>query len=224
MDVRSTGLLLHSIPYLGNHRILKVLTPDSGLVTLIAKHATSKRANFSALTTPFLLAEWVYHVGRKEIHTLTDGTLLDDFAPLKLDYDRLCAAGQIGQDLLKTQMPSKAAQGPFDLTLACFRKLPLFSHPANLIASFQLRLLSHEGMLHLEEGCTQCSEPMSHLYGGESFCSRHAPPASLSFTSTEQLLFKPLFFSRSFAELAQLPLDPNLCKKIGQLFEERTRH
>ena len=139
---KTAGLLLQSIPYLGQKRILKILTPETGLLTFMAKRNTA-----AALTTPFALAEWVYEKQEREIHPLQDGTILDDLASLKQEYACLTAAGRLAQDLLRTQLPGKAAHEVFALALACFRKLPLFRQPDVLVAAFRLKLLALEGLV-----------------------------------------------------------------------------
>ncbi len=135
--IKTTGLLLQSIPYLGQKKILKVLTPEQGLLSFFAKK--------SALT-PFCLAEWVYFKSHKEVHSLRDTTLLDSLLELRQDYSTLTAAGAIVQDLLRTQLPNKKA--PFALVCAYLKKLPL--NPPLLAASFRLKLLHHEGLLSLD--------------------------------------------------------------------------
>jgi DNA repair protein RecO len=142
-EEKTTGLLLQSIPYLGQTRILKILTPQSGLISLL-----TRRDIASIFTTPFVFAEWVYkEKSQREIHPLNDATLLDDLSTLKKDYSHLLAAAQIAQDLLRTQLPGKACHEPFALALACLRKLPLFQEPATLLAMFRLKLLSLEGLI-----------------------------------------------------------------------------
>ncbi len=182
----------------------------------MAKFAASKKSAFTALTTPFVLADWVYAKDKKELHLLKDGTLLDDLSLLKKEYNCLSAAGQIAQDLLKTQMPGKSASALFELALAYLRKLP--SNPLALAASFRLKLLTLEGLLDLSPECTQCPIPATHLYGGESFCHNHAPPLSLRLTAEEYQLLLIGGLSRSFAELASLPHHPELTRKINLLF------
>jgi len=141
---------LQSIPYLGQKKIIRVLSPESGLLSLFVLKRMSP-----ILTTPFLLGEWVYRKGQKEIQQLTDAGLLDDLSALKTNYSHLAIAGLIAQDLLRTQFPGKAAHEPFALALACLRKLPQFCEPATLLAAFRLKLLFLEGLLsdvplHLE--------------------------------------------------------------------------
>jgi hypothetical protein len=82
---------------------------------------------------------------------LQEGTLLDDLRELKTDFSRLTAAGNMANDLLRTQLPGKTAVEPLQLILACFKKLPLFPRPELLNAVFRLKLLLCEGLLHEEE-------------------------------------------------------------------------
>ncbi len=139
MSIITPGLLLQAIPYLGQKKILKVFTPEQGLISLFANKTK---------LAPFCLAEWVYKKNQKEIHPLQDATLLDPFLHLREDYDILIAAGAIAQDLLKTQMPGKKAPELFDLALLYLRKL--LGSPKMLVASFRLKILLHEGLLSNE--------------------------------------------------------------------------
>ncbi len=143
---RSPGLLLQSISYLGSHRILKVLTPEHGLISLLAKFAASRKRSWSALTTPFLLAEWVYVRGKSDLSVLKDGSLVEPFLELKTSYGRLSTAGQMAQDLLRTQMPEKRAEGPFSLAVESFQELGAGKNPADVLVHFRKALLDWEGL------------------------------------------------------------------------------
>ncbi len=141
MEEKSPGLLLQSIPYLGQQKILKVLTPEQGLLSLLCKSSRHP-------TTPFCIAEWVYRKTQREIYPLIDATLLDSLDPLKESYEVLSAAGSIARDLLQTQLPHKKASELYSLTCAYLKKLP--QNPPLLAASFRLKLLLHEGLLSPE--------------------------------------------------------------------------
>jgi DNA repair protein RecO len=135
--INTPGLLLQSTPYLGQKKILKILTAEHGLISLFAS-----KTNLA----PFCLAELVYLKSTHELHKLQDITLLDPLLELKSDYTLLSHAGSIAQDLLRTQFPGKKA--PLDLAYAYLKKLPL--NPPLLLASFRLKLLLHEGLLSSE--------------------------------------------------------------------------
>ncbi|MBU6446433.1 MAG: DNA repair protein RecO, partial [Verrucomicrobia bacterium] len=136
MSSTSVGLLLQAIPYLGKKKILKIFTPEQGLLSLFSQNTA---------LSPFCLAEWVFRKSAKEIQPLQDVTLIDPLLSLRESYNVIAAAGAMAQDLLRTQWPEKRAPELFDLTLFYFKHLPL--NPDLLAASFRLKLLLHEGLL-----------------------------------------------------------------------------
>jgi DNA repair protein RecO (recombination protein O) len=138
MEEKTPGLLLQSIPYLGQKRILKVFTP-AGLISLFAKKSS---------LTPFCLAEWVYPKTEKDLYPLRDTTLLDPLSELRQNYALLTAAGSIAKDILRSQLPHKSAPELYRLACLYFKKLP--QAPDTLAASFRLKLLLHEGLLSCE--------------------------------------------------------------------------
>lgn len=139
MSHSTPGLLLQRVPYLGKKQILKVFTPEQGLLSFFVH---------SAKLHPFCLAEWIYRDTHKEMLPLEDSSLIDPLLHLKDTYETLSAAGLIAQDLLRTQFPGKKAPELFELTLLYLRKLPLC--PDLLAASFRLKVLLYEGLLTRE--------------------------------------------------------------------------
>lgn len=216
-EQKTPGLLLQAIPYLGRQRILKVFTPENGLVSLFAKASIS-----SAFSAPFCIAEWVYKKGTKEIHSLKDASLIDSLLELKKDYTTLSAAGSIAQDLLRSQLPGKKGTGLYELALACFKKLPAFSKPEILAASFRIKLLLHEGLLSLQNECARCGHPAFHLHQGESYCLSHALFPGHTFSLNEWESLQVLAYSRQFSQLQSLLTAP--LSQIEQLFRERISH
>lgn len=212
---RSVGLLLQTIPYLGEHRILKILTAAHGLISLMAKHVYAKK--YAGLTTPFLYAEWIYSQTNRDLYAFKDATLIYDLPDLKTDYRCLAAAGAIAQDLLRTQLPEKSAETPLSLALAYLNKLPAFDDPQSAALSFRLKLLRYEGTLQLQQSCNRCSKAATHLDHGESVCTQHAPLHSLSLSSEEFQKLLVLAHTRSFSQLQKMQSSESLIKKIDTL-------
>ncbi|MEN9654853.1 MAG: hypothetical protein RL235_965 [Chlamydiota bacterium] len=141
MHQRTSGVLLTSVPYLGKARILKVFTPEHGLIGCIAKRSIDP-----AFTTPFCIGEWVYAQGRKELHYLVDATIIEPLTTLKTRYDLVETAGLIAYDLLQTQLPAKRAEELFRLACVYLLHLHKAKHPKVLWLSFRLKLLTLEGV------------------------------------------------------------------------------
>ncbi len=197
-EKKTEGLLLQAIPYLGSKKILKVLTIESGIVSLMAK-----TKSLLPFTNPFLIAEWVYKRGNKEIHSLVDATLRNDLSCLRTDFAILSAAGQIAQDLLRSQYPEKEGGGLYALSIAYLQKLPQFKSPEVLVASFRLKLLMHDGLLSFEE---------------ESDSKNHIKHQGILFSPIEWDLLQQLTFARQFHLIQSLSIDSTMQEKIKNLF------
>lgn len=216
---KQEGILLHTISYLGRHRILKILTPDAGLISLFAKQVAFKRLGWA---TPFCKAEWVFERKQSDLFSLKDASLLDAFAPLRTQYNIIMAAGSIASDLISSQLPQKSCPALYALTAAYLQHVP--HNPTALAHSFRLKLLQCEGLLHLQPTCAHCSLPASYLTGGESVCSHHAWPGALAFEANEWSLLLRLGLSRRFSDLETVSLEESLIEKMRKLFEERISH
>jgi DNA repair protein RecO (recombination protein O) len=216
-EKKTEGLLLQAIPYLGNSKILKILTSSDGLISVMAK-----KKSMQPFGNPFLIAEWVYAKGKGEIHLLKDASLCHDFSNLRKSYSLIATAGIMAQDLLKSQCPEKMGQGPYALTSAFFQKLSQDVSLPAMIASFRLKLLLHDGLLGLQNECAHCKEPSLFLDQGESFCKMHASAHSIPFSKNEWDLLHSLAFARQFQILQNIHLDKNFQEKIGHLFSVLT--
>ncbi|MBF8263423.1 MAG: putative repair protein recO [Parachlamydiales bacterium] len=213
---RHEGILLQTIPYLGSHRILKIFTPDAGLISLMAKHI---KTNNAAVTTPFCRAEWVYRKSIGEIHPLKDFAMLDPLQELRESYNIISSAGSIARDLLRSQLPGRSAKSLYELLIASFRHLK--TNPAAIALSFRLKLLQFEGLIRLEPHCMRCGAAANHLSGGESLCASHARPPSFALDDPEWGLLLKLGLGRRFSEFAALQPTPAFADITDRLFSER---
>lgn len=213
-DEKTEGLLIQAIPYLGSQKILKILTPQDGLVTLMVKNKS-----LLPLTDPFLIAEWVFKKGNSSLYRLLDASLINPLSHLRSSYTSLMAAGEIGQALLRSQFPEKKGGGLYALAISYLQKISSFSNPAILSSSFYLKLLMHDGLLGMQNECVECGEKASALSFGESFCEKHGLFEKMSFLPKEWEVLQELVFARSFQKMEKLELDKTAKEKIKILFD-----
>lgn len=211
-EKKTEGLLLQAIPYLGNQKILKVLTKKEGLLSFFVK-----KKELLNLANPFLKAEWVYTSGKGDIHPLKDISSQDTFEALRRSFPLIQTAGQIAQSLLKTQLPGKCCVGIYTLTIAFFKRLPEFSNPETLLMSFYLKTLLHDGLLSLETVC-DCGKKADYLGSEGSHCSAHQKSGSIFFTPEQWEQLHILAFARKFQLLQDLKTDQRLQENVERLF------
>jgi DNA repair protein RecO (recombination protein O) len=212
MEEKTEGLLLQTVPYLGQSRILKIFSKKEGLITLF-----TKKKNLNALGSPFCIGEWAYKKGKGDMDLLQDGSLIDPLLDLRKSFAALSAAGSMAQDILTSQLPAQEALALYELLRSYFKKLPQFIHPEILAISFRLKLLLLEGLLSLKNHCAHCRAPANHLCKGESFCASHAPFPSISFTFAEWQQLHCLAFAQKFSLLQELKMEPSFIKKSYQI-------
>lgn len=206
-------MLLHAIPFLEHKRILKVFTPQKGLLSLMARYSSAKP---NSLTSPFCRAEWVFDTSQQEIHSLKDAALIDPLLDLRGSFAAIQAAGSIAKDLLRSQVPNKASPLLYDMLVSYLGYLP--KNPDAASQSFRLKLLQNEGFLHLKETCAECSDPIDAISQGECFCRAHAPPQSFLFQGEDRKHLLALGLARRFSDLDSCRPSNSFFDKMDRLF------
>ena len=197
-EKKTEGLLLKATPYLNDQKILKVLTPNDGLISLIAKKKHQK-----IFLDPFLLAQFVFKKGKSEIHTLIDVSLINDLSEIRQNLDSIHAAAAIAKDLLSTQVPDKPSGKLFTLASIYLQKIHKISNLRALVSSFRLKVLIHEGLIDLNSNqFAQHCQLNAHLF--------------LSMKESSQA--QTLGLSKSLQEITAEEIDIELELKILKLF------
>ena len=146
---KTEGIILKMIPYKDHHRIIQILTPDSGIISLLAKGVS--RPKMQALLSPLTQLEIVYRKKGSDLYFFKEGFVIEHHHFLRERWDLLESAGKIASALLHSQFPEKAAPDLYLLLIACLKHLPYFQEPVTVIALFYLKLLTHEGVIAWEQ-------------------------------------------------------------------------
>ncbi len=218
-DKRVEGVVLRTTSYRENDRILTVLTPDRGMISLYVRGLSKSRPAILNLTTPLCRAEFIFKKGKTDLYRFLDGTIIDLHLSLRCSYRHLMVAGKILQAILKTQMPGKDSYALYLLLISFLKKLPEAIEPETFWATFQLKLLKHEGLLEISENCLSCiSAPAMQIIDGESRCSQCGGELEFPFKGKEWKTLCNLFDARSFIPLLALKLSPSLTSGIDACF------
>jgi DNA repair protein RecO (recombination protein O) len=120
-------------------------------------------------------------------------------------------------------MPHAPAPHLYQLLVSYLQNLPHCQFPHAAVASFQLKVLRHEGLISLLPICSICRTDLHHqfLAQGESFCSLHAPAFALELCPEETLLLQNLAFCKTFSQIAKISLSDAFKRKIKTLFWDR---
>lgn len=189
---KTEGIVLRSLTYQEDARILTLFTKDLGLISLMLKGVSPRSLQKMAAASPFCQAEFVYFKGQSDMLHYRDSTLLNEHLFLRNKLSSLQTAGSLVQALLKSQMPGKSSPALYYLLDTYLKQIPAFVDPLPLLTSFYLKILSHEGVLLLSD---------------------------LAASPQEQELLEELLFARSFEKLKTITLPATLTEKAALYFQ-----
>lgn len=217
---RTEGMVLHLLPFGDYDQIATIFTRENGVIKLIIKggmsHKRQKNAPLSALTR----AEFVYTVGRGELHTSQEITPLERYHHHNRSFAHLETACAMVQALRQSQLLEKPAPMLYELLLLLLKGLENSDQPRTWLSAFLLKILRHEGVVDQFDTCSHCETPLKNVYvsQGEAFCELHIPLLALVFSDEEAHFLRLLLETRRVSELNTLTICEDLHTKINNLF------
>jgi DNA repair protein RecO (recombination protein O) len=148
-EIKTEGIILKMVPYKDHHRILQILTPGSGMISMMAKGVSKPK--LQSLLSPLTRLELVYRKKGSDLCFFKEGFVIERHYFLREKWSLLESAGRMTNAILHTQFPEKAAPDLYRLLVACLKQLPYFREPSTLITLFYLKLLTHEGVISWDQ-------------------------------------------------------------------------
>ncbi len=220
-EEKTEGIVLRSLEYKDSQRIVSVFTPYAGMISVLIKGISSRNLPLLSLCNPFSRVEFLIKRKNSELLTFVDGSLLDSNLPLRQAFSSLAIAGQMAQSILTSQLAGKSSADTYFLFRSYLKQIPTFQAPEILLASFQLKFLTAEGLLALSATCNLCDRQAEILSQGESLCRLHSTGADASFTAEEWSILLTLHHAKHFSQLRTLSCHPSLLHKIDIYFKKR---
>lgn len=226
MFIRTEGILLRSTPYQEYDIILELLTAENGRMNLIRK-APKRRQERSAPLPLFCVVEAVYTPGKAGaagpgLARCSELTPLRWHMGLRQQFSRIAAAAAFVKAIRAALLPGVSAPKIYALLLSYLAALAAGSPPNALVASFQLKLLRHEGLWRdIGTKCCRCGAlivAVCAVRGCETFCPCHAPSHAIPFTQQDAFLLNALAAIQSFSALANCDLSADCAAKAESLF------
>lgn len=144
---RAEAIVLRGVDFSETSRIVTVLTPQHGRLTLIAQGARRPKSPLAAVLDTFNRVEIVYYwKASREVQRLGEASLLDGYGALKQDLDKTVYAGVALEAAYKAAQPGEPSAELYAALrggLADFALWP--GSPQAFVTWFILRLLAVTG-------------------------------------------------------------------------------
>jgi DNA repair protein RecO (recombination protein O) len=214
--LNTEGITLKSVNFRDYDRIITVFTYRFGLVKFIVRGGCRPKNNLHILTLPITRGDFIYSLGKNEIHKIHEGSLINAHLTIRRSGALLEAASQMIQLVWKYQLPEKPSPKLYELLLFCLGKLPFVKDPKVMVALFRLKQLKHDGLFVPSEKCSTCQreDDFMYMYECEFFCKEHAPLGSVILNQNELKTIFVLTHTKDMNHIKELEVESELQEKI----------
>jgi DNA repair protein RecO (recombination protein O) len=193
----SKALVLRSLFFKDNQKILTLFSESFGLISLVMKGCSAPFKG--SLSQPFCEAEFFFTKGSSDLRKYQDGSIIDLHLPLRNKLSYLKTASSMIKAVLTSQLPEKHSPHLYALISSFLKQVPLFSFQETLLACFYLKFLRHEGLYHKD-----CTLP--------------------SISLEEQQILAKLAYLQSFDELKKEEIPPFLFTYVETFFFDQIKN
>lgn len=167
MKIHQTeSLFLRSYPLAESDKIVACLTPDYGLIRLVAKGARRLKSRFSGSIEPFSVGEIAFYRREDaELGVLQSIELKQSYFHLAKNVKLVAALAYFGELLAEFSPPHEPNDNLYRMARACFKAVADAAADQNKIAVgvlyFELWILRLTGYLPNGAVCGECRQPLS---------------------------------------------------------------
>ncbi len=153
------GLILREVKYKEADRILTVLTPDLGKITVKARGALRKNSKVSAATQLFAFSELTMFENKGR-WSVNEGSTIEEFKGLRNDIAALALASYFAECVEALADEDTPDLGMLQLILNCLYALSnsMYDHQ-HIKTAFEMRLMSIAGYEPDLTCCSVCGNP-----------------------------------------------------------------
>ena len=186
----TTGLVLRETETKETDKILTVLTPDLGKITLIARGARRRNSPLAAACQLLAYSELTIYQ-RGNWRYVSEGSTIELFDGVRQDFELLSLASYFAE--LTESVAGEEQSAPEVLALllnALYALSALKKDPELVKPVFELRLMALAGFEPLSDGCAVCGKteperPMLDVVQGIVHCAGCKQPGGLSLPLTK---------------------------------------
>ncbi|MFD0958646.1 DNA repair protein RecO [Paenibacillus chungangensis] len=200
MLVRVEGIVIRSMDYGENHKIVTLLTNECGKAGVLIRGAKKVRSKHASLAQPFTYGEFLLFRGNSGLGTLNHGEIIQSHHDLRMDLDLAAYASYAAELTDRALQDDEAGSYHFHQLLACLAALQEGKDPGIVLNVYEMRILDMSGYAPVLEQCVHCGNvvgPFKLLpHAGGVICSRCASRASDAIPVSENALKLLRLFSK----------------------------
>jgi len=157
------AIVLKNFDYQDSHKIVKMISPSHGLISVFMSYANKKKSRYRSLAEPLTCV--TIHVKapsdeRDGLYYLVHGDLIDSFYELKVDYEKVMMFYEMAEIMIRGDIDQQYLPYGYKLLKAVLEadvaddqlKFPWF------VIIFKAKMMVALGVLPAIDGCVGCGQ------------------------------------------------------------------
>jgi len=163
--IKTKALVLNTMPFKESSLIASLLTEKSGKIKVLAKGVRRPKSKLCGTLELFSLDEIIFYKRElKEIYTLSDAVIIDNFEEIRSHPEKVNAAVVLCEFFDKTLPLEERDDDSFFLLSHFLKKLQATNESVvkSLALCYLLKALSGAGVRPHMANCVRCHEPITY--------------------------------------------------------------
>jgi len=224
MLYRVEGIVVRTVDYGENHKIVTLITNNSGKVGVLVRGARKVRSKHASLAQPFTYGEYNF-TKNTGLGTLQHGELIASNHLLRTDLDLTAHASYIAELIDRGIQDEEIGHVHFEQLKACFSNLSDGKDVVVITSIFEMKVLILSGYSPVVEECIHCGNHVGPFklsgYAGGILCSRcSAQDASLLPVSDTALKLLRLFKRIDLRQVGNINLSNEVKLEVTKLIRQ----
>ncbi len=215
--VKTKGIVLKTMLFMESSLFASILTERYGKIKVLAKGCRRPKSKLCGTLELFNLNEVIFYRREfKEVYTLSDAVILDDFEKIRQLPGKVNAALVLCEFFEKTMPAEERDEHSFNLVLKFLKELQRTDESSvkSVVFYYLLNALSTAGVKPHLENCVKCHKPISYntkkidfsIDAGGIVCDRDFDDTVIFLSSDTVKALKEIY-SKQCGHIDKDPLD-----------------
>jgi len=155
------GIVLKSFDYQDHHKIVKMISPSHGLISVFVGYANKKKSRYRALAEPLTCVSVNVKTPtdeRSSLYYLVHGDIVDYFYELKVDYEKIMMFYEMAEIIIRGDIDDyylPYAYRTLQSILKIFATVDTLRFRFGVVI-FKAKMMAAIGLLPAIDGCVSC--------------------------------------------------------------------
>lgn len=219
--VKTEGIIIGETNYSESSKILRVLTKDYGLISIMSKGCRNLKSKLRGVSSKLVYANFQFYYKENGISTLTEADVINTFRNIITDIDRISYASYL-LDLTEQVYKQSRENKVYSILISTLLKINEGYDYEALTFIYELKLLDFLGIRPNVDGCSICGNQKNIITistnSGGYICQNCYRDGKIYSNKVIQLI--RMFISIDINQISKLDIKPETKKELNEFITE----